>query len=184
MATNNSRAKRVNENEPEEVKVDKPIETEAEVKKPLVVKDIDPSEFVIVRNGFNGRLVYKSPRTGERFIWREFGDELEMELRELRTAKTRHKKFFEQNWFMFDEPWIAEYLGVTRYYKNALSLNEFDELFKKRPNEIRNIISKLSDGQKRSVGYMARNKIANKEIDSIRAIEALEESLGIELIEK
>ena len=42
-------------------------------KRPMIPKDIDPNQIVTVRNGFQGRLVYKSKRTGERFVWDSFG---------------------------------------------------------------------------------------------------------------
>lgn len=147
-------------------------------------KEIDLHEYVSVRNGFQGRLVYVSKRTGERFVWDEFGDEQEMELLELKNAKNSNKKFFENNWFMFDEKWIPDFLGVTRYYKYAIGIDEFDDLFEKTPSEIIECVSKLSDGQKKSVAYRARKLIANGGIDSNRAIAALEKSLGIELTEK
>lgn len=150
----------------------------------IVPKEIDPSEFVTVRNGFQGRLIYISPRTGEKFVWNEFGDDVDMELRELKNAKSRYKKYFEQNWFMFDEDWIIDYLGVSQYYKNALPLEHFDDVFKKTPAEAKKIISKLSKGQKRSLSYRAMDMIASKEIDSLKMIDALEEALGIDLIEK
>ena len=31
------------------------------IRKPIVPKDIDISQLVVVRNGYQGRLVYKSP---------------------------------------------------------------------------------------------------------------------------
>ena len=153
---------------------------------PIVAKEIDPNQIIVVRSGFHGRLVYRSPRTTEKFVWGEFGDEQEMELRELRNAKSSKKKYFENNWFMFDEEyeWVIGYLGLTQYYKNALPLDDFDALFKKTPDEIEKAVSKLSKGQKKSVGYRAKQLIADGEIDSNKAIAALEKSLGIELIER
>lgn len=87
---------------------------------------------------------------------------------------------------MFDEEyqWVIDYLGLNQYYKNALSLSDFDDLFTKTPSEISKITSKLSDGQKKSVAYRARQLVIEGEIDSIKAINALEKSLGIDLIEK
>ena len=102
---NRSRSKRTTATESIE---SKQVQQEAE-KKPLVPKDIDPSQYVTVRNGFQGRLVYKSKRTGERFVWDSFGAEQDMELSELRNARNSNKKYFINNWFMFDEPWIVDY---------------------------------------------------------------------------
>ena len=47
-----------------------------DVKKPIIAKDIDLNQMIVVRNGFQGRLIYKSSRTQERFVWSDFGDEV------------------------------------------------------------------------------------------------------------
>ena len=154
--------------------------------KPIVPKEIDTNQIITVLNGFQGRLVYESPRTHEVYRWETFGDEQEIELRELRNAKSSAKKFFMNNWFMFneDDAWVIDYLGLNQYYKNAINLEDFDELFKKSASEIEKVISKLSAGQKKSVAYRARQLVLEGEIDSNKAIAALEKSLGIELIER
>lgn len=165
-------------------KKDSAVNATVTERKTLIPKDIDATQYVVVRNGFQGRLVYRSKKTGERFVWDSFGAEQEMELRELRNAKNTYKKFFENNWFMFEEDWIVDYLGVRQFYKNAISIDEFDNLFLKSADEIKAIVSELSTGQKKSAAYRARQLIIDGQIDSHKAITALEESLGVELIEK
>lgn len=153
-------------------------------KKRMVPKDIDPNQIITVRNGSQGRLVYKSKRTGERFIWDEFGAEQDMELGELKNARNSNKKYFINNWFMFDEQWVVDYLGMGKFYKFSISIDGFDELFDKPASEIEEIISKLSDGQKKSVAYRAKQLIAEGGIDSNKTITTLEKCLGTELIER
>lgn len=99
-------------------------------KKPVVPKEINPNQIITVRNGFQGRLVYKSKRTGERWSWESFGAEQDMELSELKNARNSNKKYFINNWFMFDEDWVIDYLGMRQYYKNSLNIQDFDQLFK------------------------------------------------------
>lgn len=147
-------------------------------------KAFDLNQIVTVRNGFQGRLVYKSKKTGEVFIWEEFGAEQDMELAELKSARSSSKKFFINNWFMIDDPEIIDYLGMSQYYKSALSIDEFDALFTKSAGEVRETVSKLSAGQKKSVAYRARQLIEKGEIDSNKVISTLEECLGIELVER
>lgn len=156
---------------------------ETEKKSYKVKKDLDPSMYVTVKNGFNGTLVYKSKKTGERFIWEEFGDEQEIELAELKAAKNSYKSFFVNNWFLFDDPEIIEWLGMNQYYKHALNSESFDKLFEKSPAEIEKTIKELSDGQKKSVAFRAKQLITEGAIDSIKVIGALEKSLAVELIE-
>ena len=159
-------------------------EQQAESVKPVTPKRIDPNQYVTVRNGFQGRLVYRSKRNGERFVWDSFGDEQDMELGELKSARNSSKKFFINNWFMFDDPWVVDYLGMTQYYKFAVSVRDFDKLFEKPAAEIGAIISKLSEGQKKSVAYRARQLIAEGRIDSNKTIVKLEECLGTDLVER
>lgn len=149
------------------------------------VKEVlSPTTFITVRNGFNGKLVYRSRKTGERFVWESFGDEQDIELQELKNAKSASRLFFENNWFMIEDPEVIEYLGVERYYRNALSIDDFDEIFEMKPDVIKDKVGKLSPGQKNSLAYRARQKIKSEEIDSLKVIDALEKSLGIELIER
>lgn len=152
-------------------------------KRQLVPKSIDPHTIVTVRNGFQGRLVYKSKKTGERFVWESFGDEQDMEIGELRNARNSSKTYFINNWFMFDEPWIVDYIGMSQYYKFAISIDDFDNLFSKPVDELEHIISELSDGQKKSAAYRAKQLIATNDIDSNKTIAALERCLGVELVE-
>lgn len=175
--------KSVSENTPNE---EVAVTNNATHEKAPVKVDIDLNQYITVRNGFNGRLVYKSKRTGEKFIWDSFGDEQEMELIELKNARNSAKGFFSKNWFMFDDDnaWVIDYLGVGKFYKNALTIEDFDKLFEKTPAQIKSVIEKLTPGQKKSVEYKAREMVASGDIDSKKVITAIEESLGVNLIEK
>lgn len=149
-----------------------------------VKKDLSPNMVVTVKNGFNGTLVYKSKRTGELFVWDSFGSEQEMELQDLKSAKNTYKAFFINNWFLFDDPEVVEWLGMSQYYKHALNTESFNELFTRTPEEIKKTISELSPGQKKSAAFRAKQLIQDGEIDSIKIINALEESLCVDLIER
>lgn len=149
-----------------------------------VKEPLSPNTFVTVKNGFNGKLVYRSRKTGERYVWETFGDEQDMELQELKNAKSASRLFFENNWFMFDDPEVIANLGVERYYRNALTIDGFDEIFEMKPDALIQKVNMLSSGQRNSLAYRARQKISVGEIDSLKVIDALEKSLGIELIER
>lgn len=148
-------------------------------------KRIDPNQIITVYNGFHGVMYYRSRKTGELYQWDGFGDEQDMELSELKNAKSSSKKHFINNWFMFDEDdaWVIEYLGVGRYYKNAVSIDGFDDIFTKSPAEIAEIVNGMSAGQKRSAAYRAQQMIEDGEIDSMKKISVLENCLGVELVE-
>jgi hypothetical protein len=165
-------------------KVSIPKEAKTE-RKPVVVKKrtFKPDDYVTVRNGFDGRLVYKSSKTGEKFVFERFGDEHDMEIQELKKARNDAKKFFANNWFLIDDPEVIEYLGLSEYYKNAFSYDEFDQLADMTADEIAERMTKVSEGQKIAIAHHARRMIAEGKIDSMRAITALEKGLGVQLIE-
>lgn len=147
-------------------------------------RKLEPHTLVAVRNGFNGKLVYRSTRTGERFVWDGLGAVLDMELQDLRAAKNSAKGYFENNWFMIDDMDVLVYLGVERMYRNSLSIDNFDEIFKLPQEQLKERLASIPSGQRSSVIYRARQLIDEGAIDSIKVIRTLEESLGVELIEK
>lgn len=155
-----------------------------EPQKPMVATEIDLRQIITVRNGFQGTLIYKDKRTGADYRWENFGDVQDIELGELRNARGSAKKFFENNWFLFDEDWIPEYLGMGKYYKHALNSEDFDDIFSKPADELEAVLAELTDGQRKSVGYRARQLIASGDIDSRKTVSTLERCLGIELVEK
>ena len=85
---NRSRSKRTTATESIESKTGS---TGSSKKRNLLFQRILTQANVTVRNGFQGRLVYKSKRTGERFVWDSFGAEQDMEMSELRNARELNK---------------------------------------------------------------------------------------------
>lgn len=159
--------------------------TESKSKKEYRVKqNLDPNTIITVRNGYQGKLVYRSRKTNEKFEWESFGDEQDMDLQELKNARNASKVFFENNWFLIDDPEVLDYLGVSQFYRHALTADSFDDLFSMPADEVRNRIATLSSGQKKTVAYRAKQLIREKKIDSLSVITALEEGLSIELIER
>lgn len=163
---------------PAEVEAVAPVMKTVAPKKP----ELKPEDYVTVRNGFNGKLVYRSRNTNEVFIWDGLGAEQEMELRELKHARNTARGYFINNWFMFEDPAVPEWLGVSMYYKNALELEDIDALFEMTPTEIEKTIRGLPAGQKETIANRAKELLrTGDKIDSIRVIHALERSLGITL---
>lgn len=143
---------------------------------------LSDSDLVTVRNGFHGELVYKN-RAGEIWSWDRFGDEQDMELGELRAARNSSRSFFSNNWFMIDDPAVLKYLGVEDYYKDSLTVDEFNTLFDRPNDEVIEKVRNLPEGQKVSLSYIVRRLVRDGEIDSIKLINELEQILGIKLNE-
>ena len=154
----------------------------AEKPKYATRKRMEPHTLVSVINGTAGKLVFRSPKSGELFVWDKFGDELEIEFQDLQAAKGKEKAFYENNWFLFVDPDVIDALGVERYYKNALHIDELDTIFTLPPTELTAKVRGLNVGQKRSLAYVARQAIEEGSLSDLNAIKALEDGLGINII--
>lgn len=167
------------------VEKEEPVKPSTKESKEIRVKNVvDPNQIVTVRNGFNGTLVYVSKRTGEQWIWENFGDEQDLDVSELRNARNSAKAFFQKGWFLIDDPDVVEYLGVQRFYDTALTMEEYESLGKMTAKEITERLSALTAEQKQTVAARVRTMIRDGQIDSIKAITALEDCLGVKLIER
>lgn len=157
-------------------------ETVKTTAKPKKVKpQFETDDYVVVKNGFNGKLIYISKRSGEVFVWDSFGDEQEMQIKDLLSAKASAKEFFQYNYFLFDDPAIPEFLGVSSFYKHSLSIDDFETFFEMQPEEAAQKIKSMPSGQKSSLAFMARKLFLDGEIDSIAMVDTLEKTLGIHL---
>lgn len=147
-------------------------------------KTLPPEAIIPVINGFQGKLIAQNRRTHEEFIWEEFGDVQDLTFADVKSIYSTDKAFFSNNWFLFEDTLVLEVLNAEKYYTNALTVEDFDTLFDKTSDEIKAIVSKLNRSQRMSVCYKARNAVANHEIDSLSVITALEESLGVKLVDR
>jgi len=161
-----------------------PVRSAKKAVKPRVRKSLDPNMYVPVKNGFHGRLIFRDKVTGEQYEWSEFGDEIDLTLNTLQKARSGQRRFFEDNWFLIDDPEVIEFLNVGQYYKNALNFDEFESIFDLGKDELIQKVQALSDGQKRGVIYIAKQKIESGVLYDLNVIKALEETLDVDLIEK
>ena len=168
------------------VQADPPVQAAPIVVEPVATatQTLELHTRIPVRNAFPGGLTYRDSRTGLMYKWSNEGDVEYMELGELRTARNTQPIFFENNWWEIDEVRVLEWLNATKFYKGSLMLKDFDLLFNKTPDEIVGIISKIPEAQKDNLILRMRAKVAAGEIDSLKAIRALEGALGVKLTEE
>ena len=71
-----------------------------------------------------------------------------MDYAELLVMRGSQPRFFRDNWILIEDANVLRKLGVERYYKNALTTENFDEVFKWTPDEIREKVPKMSEGMR------------------------------------
>jgi hypothetical protein len=142
---------------------------------------IPTDELVKVTNATQGLLVLVD-NDGYANELENFGDTIEMEMGDLIKIKKRYPKVFSENWIEVN-PIVQRALGVEKFYKDFIPVDEFDSIFELDEQELKDKVSKLSRSMKQSVGIRAIKLIEDGTLDSVKKIKALEEVLGYELIE-
>lgn len=171
---------------PKKIVSDEEIKTE---KKRLVLSDLD--ELVVKSNVF-GELIYINDRTGDQFIWENYGEEQTLTAKDIRDMKARQQMFFKEDWVSIIDSHsvdmsvytlkdIYDALQVGRYYdENAIAF-ELDDIFSMNEKEMRETIASMSDTIKRTVVIRANDKIKDGSLDSISKVKLLEKVLNCEL---
>lgn len=165
---------------PVETKPKKSTKTKKAEKKPKP-KTVKDSDSIDVKSCVIGRLVWKSPRTGYRIIWDEFGVSNPMTVEELRDMRNGSRKFFENNWVVLegdDAEDVMKYLQLDKYYKEFASVEDIDSIFEYEPDEILAIVKKFNFGLKELVARRAATLKNEGALDSVKVIEAVEKATG------
>ncbi|MEG1562308.1 MAG: hypothetical protein RR365_01025 [Bacteroides sp.] len=144
---------------------------------------LDMTELVELQSCFYGKLFYRS-RSGYTLTWAEFGNIQMIPIGELATMRNEQPTFFVNNWVRVvsdnaDE--VIMGLQLDRYYKDISIFEDFDEIFKYAPEELKSVISKMNVATKETVARRAYALIKDGTLDSNKIIEVLEAELGFEL---
>ena len=167
---------------PELVEAVQPKEVEVkEAPKRQKRKEIDRNELIACRSTTNGRLIYRSPRTQEKFTWSDFGSVEYLEMGELLTMKSSHPKFLNDVQLVIDDEEAADYLGLNKIYDEMLQVDDLDSLFDKTNDELAVILPKLPNGLRKAVSTRARTLVEEDRLDSISKIKLIEQELGVDL---
>lgn len=177
---------------PAEAKETKPVVEQAPVieKKPKPVyrtlRKVSPDELVDVQSCTYGNMLYISKRTGNRVEWEDFGDIQTMTVGELQIMKGSQPLFFERKLIMIvgeNAKDVIDYLQLNKYYADFGSIDEIDAIFEASPEEIKRIVANLPDKAIETIARRAYALIEDGTIDSQRVINALQDSLGYELVD-
>lgn len=154
---------------------------------------LDDTLRVIVQSNVHGGLIFINQRTGDKTEWDHFGEKQTLTMGDLRSMKGSQRAFFENNWIFVDGVDEAGYedvtpedvykaLMVTQYYKDTLTPDNFSAFFRMDAREIKEKIRRMSSAAKTNLIVAANDGIRSGTLDSLRAIHAIEDALGCELV--
>ena len=170
-----------------ENKIDIVEEKETLNESPIVsykAKKVIPMDaLVMVKSAVNGKLVYVSKRqTGYMETWNGLGEEIPMEMAELYSMKNTDRAFFTENWIEVD-PIVLRDLQMERFYKDAISVADLDNIFNLEGDELRQTISKMNENTTNAFALEAVKRVENGTLTNFRTISIIEEMLNCEIYE-
>jgi len=145
---------------------------------------IDPNEIIDVQSCTYGELIYVSKKNGYTILWDDFGCVNPVTVGDLIDMRNGQKKFFEEPWIVLTgdrAPIIMEYLQIAKYYNNFNKIEDFDEIFSYEPDELKSVVSSMSDSMKEVVARRAYALVHEGSLDSNKLIVAIEESTGYKI---
>lgn len=141
----------------------------------------DLNEMIRVVNITNSGLSYQSKsQTGYRVDWDSYGEENFMEYKELINMRGAQRRFFEDLWIICEFDVLVD-LGVDKYYKNIIDLDNIDLLFNKSIDDLGKTLKVMPKGIRDLIVDRAFEMRKSKKLDSLSVIEVIEKTLDVDL---
>ena len=126
----------------------------------------------------NGRVIFKSKKTGDVHKWLQTGDDLYFTVEEILTMDNQSHKFLRTPWLLIDDEEVVEALGLKEMYELIERVQDIDTFVTLPLDEIEADVQKLTKGFKNNLARLVSEKVENKELRDIMVIRKFEELLS------
>lgn len=139
-------------------------------------KTFKQSEGVLCRSVVNGKIYMTGARSSMPYQWADYGDEVEVEYRDL-VAAVREKNGYVMNpWIIImDDDFIAEFPFLADIYANQYDSNELGDILNLSIPQMEEEIRKLPTNVKNTLKGIAATWVNSGRLDSVKKIKALDE---------
>ena len=141
----------------------------------------DRTREIPVRSCINGRVIYKSKKTGVTYKWLEKGTYEILTIDELLNMESQSQKFLHSPWLMVDDEEVIEAFNLQELYDLVAKVEDIDSFINMSLGEQQKIYNKLPKTLQNQVYNHICFKVDSGEIHSRAKIRQLEELVGMEL---
>lgn len=141
----------------------------------------DRTREIPVRSCINGRVIYKSKKTGVTYKWLEKGTYEILTIDEVLNMESQSQKFLHSPWLMVDDEEVIEAFNLQELYDLVAKVEDIDSFITISLGEQKQIYNKLPKTLQNQVYNHIYNKVETGEIDSKSKIRELEELVQMEL---
>lgn len=137
-----------------------------------------PSDMILCRSVTVGKITMEGDVTKIIYRFMNYGDEVEIEYRDLASAVRRHSNFvYAPRFIVEDEDFIEEFLELKKFYNEKFTIGELTDILYMNESEMEDAISVLPKGAKEQFINLVYTSVADGTLDSVRKIKALERIL-------
>lgn len=139
-------------------------------------------EGITCRSVTVGDLWYDGPKSHITYNWVDYGDENEVEYRDLAASvRSRSKYIFGPHFVIDDEDFIEEFPQLKKFYEEQYTVDDLMGVLKLNVADMVATIETLPQSAVNSLKSIASTQVANGQLDSVKKIKALDEVFGTEL---
>ncbi len=152
------------------------VETPEKVEKK---KAFVSTDGILCRSVTPGSLFVDGPKSGMMYTFAAYGDEAEIEYRDLKgLIMMKSPNIFDPRFVIEDADFIAEVPQLDSFYSKQFSTKDLRKILELSASEMIEAIKKLPSGAQDNMKTIAATAIGNGSLDSIKKIKALDELWG------
>ena len=146
-------------------------------------KDFKSTDGVVCRSVTPGSLFVDGPKSGMLYTFAAYGDEAEIEYRDLKgLIMMRSPNIFTPRFIVEDADFIAETPQLDAFYSKQFSTKDLRKILELPVEEMVAEIKKLPSGAQDNMKTLAATAIGEGNLDSIKKIKALDELWGTQFV--
>ena len=144
-------------------------------------KTFHADDMILCRAVAAGLTCMEGRTTNMVYIFRDYGDECEIEYRDLAAAVRAHSDFIYKPYFIVeDQDFVDQFSELKKFYTEKFTVKELTDIIGMSEDGMESAIEVLPKGAKEQLINIVSTKIANGELDSIRKIKTLQRLLDVD----
>ena len=163
--------------EVESVQVTEPVNEEPK----KVARQFNPTDLILCRSVTAGWLGL-SGKSGQYYVFENFGDEAEIEYQDLFALKSRHSNYIYAPHFVIEDEELLEnprWADVAKFYDDEVyTLEDVNEVLNLPLSNFKTALEQLPNGLAKSLKVKVAEKIEDGTFDSLQKIKIIDEVLG------
>lgn len=137
------------------------------------------TDGILCRSVTPGSLFVDGPKSGMMYTFAAYGDEAEIEYRDLKgLIMMKSPNVFAPRFVIEDKDFIKEVPQLDQFYSKQFSTKDLRKILEMPVSEMIEAIEKLPEGAQQNMKTIAATAIDNGSLDSVKKIKALDKLWG------